>query len=222
MLHKTNSQKEVMRSHELFFKLLANKNVWSMSIKFLLKIEVFMSKITISTIAVVVIMSTSMSVHAGNIVTFKGQVSDQTCVVAVDGKASAIILLETVSKGALSTVGATAGERDFTIGLSGCQAAGVGGNSFDVSFVSNYATNHDTLGSFLTGSDAATGVSFQLLHKNTPITGLATGAKVLDAFNLAQGETSGSATFGVRYYADSSSVTVGKVESSVQYAIDYQ
>ncbi|MGE6433819.1 fimbrial protein [Shewanella baltica] len=155
--------------------------------------------------------------QANNTITFQGEVSDQTCEVAINGNTgNQTVLLPTVSATALATPGATAGETSFTISVEGC-SPNASALAIDTVFVGSNVTSSGNLGN--TGS--AEGVSIQLLDAvaGSPVN-LTNGASVT-GLNVASNEISASHDFAVQYYAEATAVA-GSVISSVQYAISYQ
>jgi len=156
--------------------------------------------------------------QANNTITFQGEVSDQTCEVAVNGASgNQTVLLPTVSAAALATGGATAGETPFTISVSGCTAS-ASVTAIGTDFVGSNVTSSGDLGN--TGS--ATNVALQLLNTvGGPVVNLTSGARV-SGLSLAANATGASHDFAVRYVAEGTGATAGSVISSVQYAVSYQ
>lgn len=154
-----------------------------------------------------------------NVITFQGEVADQTCEVTVNGeKASPVVLLPTVPASDLAASGDVAGKTSFEIGLSGCTPSTTGTVKISTVFVGNQVTSDGNLGN--TGT--AGNVDIQILESNgttaVNFTGGYTGASDL---TLATNETSATSTYYAQYYA-TAAATAGTVQSSLQYAVSYQ
>jgi len=160
--------------------------------------------------------------QSSNTIQFQGEVTDQTCTVAVNGNASSpTVLLPTVSTADLATAGGTAGETRFTIGLSGCMAPTTTARAINTVFVGNQVTTNGNLGN--TGT--ARNVALQLLdpgNATTPFNLSGASGYAAPGLSLAVGDTSASHDFAVRYITENGSATAGSVLGSVQYAINYQ
>ncbi len=66
-------------------------------------------------------ISTSALAISNNTITFRGEVSDETCSVAINGnQAKPVVILPTVSAKELAKGGDVAGQVTFDIGLTGC------------------------------------------------------------------------------------------------------
>lgn len=172
-----------------------------------------------SKITAIIALAFSSVVLADNTITFKGEVTGQTCQVSVDGQGSSVILLPAVSSSSLTSQGAVANPTTFTIGLSGCTQSEDEG-SFGLKIVSNYAQNDILTNNAV--ANAASNVGFQLQSAaGIPIPVSNTGSVISKVFTLSPGSTSATANFQVAYYA-LGAATPGQVESSMQYAISYQ
>lgn len=154
---------------------------------------------------------------SSNTITFKGQVSAQTCAVSVNGNAAApIILMPTVGEGALTAVGSTAGETPFTIQVSGCTAP-----------ASNLAIKTAFLGSNvssagnLVNAGTAKNVQVQLLTAPGGSAVALNGITSVPGLTLTSGTTSASHDFAVRYISEQGAATAGTVSATAQYALDY-
>lgn len=173
-------------------------------------------KILLSTaiIAASVLPTFAFAVQS-NTVTFKGEVSTQTCDVSINGeKTSPVVLLPTVADTQLASAGATAADTNFTIDLTNCNDKLTKASAV---FVGNNVTTSGNLGN--TGT--STKVSIQLKDGSA-------GGKVFD-FNsdvsssvatIASG--TGSIPFIASYYAEEDGVAAGTVVASAQYAINYE
>jgi major type 1 subunit fimbrin (pilin) len=162
----------------------------------------------------------------GGTIEFRGQLTDQTCSVAVNGgTSSATVTLPTISTTQLAAADQVAGKTAFTIKLSSCQNATA--TSARAYFQDGAAV--DVLSGHLrntAATGAATKVELQLLDGGT------TPIRVGDTSQVAKtGGTSlvdfdavsGAALlhYSVEYFA-LGQTTPGAVESSVTYSIDYQ
>lgn len=172
-------------------------------------------KILISTAFFAVSVLPTLALAAqSNTVTFKGEVSTQTCDVSINGeKVSPIILLPTVADTQLAKAGNTAADTNFTIDLTNCNDTLAKASAI---FVGNNVTTNGNLGN--TGT--ATNVSIQLKD------GVSSSK-----FDFNQDVTSSAATISakagsiplvVSYYAEADAVTAGTVIASAQYAISYE
>lgn len=151
-----------------------------------------------------------------NIITFQGEVTDETCSVAVNGEdATPVILLETVSKSDLAKSGDTAGLTQFDIAVSGC-TGNASGVSISTVFVGNQVTANGNLGN--TGD--ATNVEVQVLDSSGTEINFTGGHTDANALDLAANEKASSATYKVQYYA-TGAATAGTVSASLQYAVSY-
>ena len=156
---------------------------------------------------------------ADNTINFQGEVTSQTCSVDINGNAaSPLVLLPTVPTTSLSALGDVAGQTDFTIRLTGCEAAPVGGAKINTIFVANSLTPDGNIGNV----GSAKKVALQLL--DPAITPAApfdlTGGYKAAGLDLKEGATSAEHKFAVRYYAEGAA-TAGSVLGSVQYAVSY-
>lgn len=161
-----------------------------------------------------------MSVAASdNTITFQGEVTDETCSVAINGDDVApVVLLPTVSASALASAGDTAGPTTFDVGVTGCTGS-PSGVQISTVFVGNQVTTDGNLGN--TGT--AENVDVQILDSSTASNPI----NFTNEFNgtgdlsLAPDETSASATYTAQYYA-TAAAAAGTVEASLQYAVSYQ
>ncbi|OOF24163.1 fimbrial protein [Salinivibrio sp. IB872] len=100
---------------------------------------------------------TSTATYANNTITFTGEVTDQTCSVTVnDNVSNSVVLLESVSAAELANAGDTAGQRMFTIGLTGCTAPGAD-TQLKTKFVGNNVTAAGNLGNTGDAANVAAG-----------------------------------------------------------------
>lgn len=151
-----------------------------------------------------------------NTITFKGEVTSQTCQVTINGEeTSPVVLLPTVADSEFAGQGSVTGDTNFNIDLKNCNTALT---SAKANFVGNNVLASGNLGN--TGT--ATGVSIQLANGN--------GGAALD-FNAADVVSSaatisstGTATipFTARYFAEEATVGAGTVVASTQYSVSYE
>lgn len=155
---------------------------------------------------------------ADNTINFQGEVTSQTCSVDINGNAtSPLVLLPTVPTTSLSTQGDVAGQTDFTVRLTGCEAAPAGGTKINTVFVANSLTGDGNIGNVGTAGK----VALQLLDPAAPQTPFdLTGGHKAPGLELLEGKTTAEHTFAVRYYAEGAA-TAGSVLGSVQYAVSY-
>lgn len=152
-----------------------------------------------------------------NTISFQGEVTDETCSVAVNGNgATPVILLPTVSKSALASSGSTAGQVTFDIDLTGC-TGGATETKISTVFVGNQVTSNGNLGN--TGS--AKNVEVQILDTTGKAINLTNGFTGSGDLKLAAQAKSTSATYTAQYYA-TAAATSGTVNATLQYAVSYQ
>jgi P pilus assembly protein, pilin FimA len=153
-----------------------------------------------------------------NTITFQGEVSDETCSVAINGNQSTpVVLLPTVSSTELASSGDTAGPVTFDIGLTGCTGDAANSTQISTVFVGNQVTTNGNLGNTGTASN----VEVQILDTTGTEIDLTDGFTGSGDLTLAAGETEASATYTAQYYAAGQS-TAGTVEATMQYAVSYQ
>lgn len=156
--------------------------------------------------------------QSANTITFRGEVAEQTCSVAVNGNASSpVVLLPTVSTSDLGAAGSTAGQTEFTVSVSGCTAS-VTPQAVSTVFLPNNAT----VGGNIANTGTATNVSLQLLDPAAPAAAFPlTGGYAAPGLQVAANETSASHNFAVRYFAEGAAATAGTVIGAVQYSVAY-
>lgn len=149
-----------------------------------------------------------------NVITFNGQVDDVTCTITVNGAdSSPVVLLQTAKTSDLSTAGATAMPTEFNLELTDCGAA----KTATALLVGNNVSTSGNLGN--TGT--ATNVSIQILDNGTPIT--FSGSAAIEAGkDTALADGAGAIPLVAQYYAESTGVTAGSVQATMQYAITYK
>ena len=157
------------------------------------------------------------SAAASNTVTFKGQVTAQTCSVSINGNsASPVVLMPTVDTNALTAKGSTAGETPFTIEVSGC-AAPDADLAINTAFVGNGANS----AGHMRNAGTAENVQVELLEKVGGAPVRLNGMTSVKGLILPKGATSASHEFAVRYISEEGGAKPGTVSASAQYALDY-
>ena len=175
-------------------------------------------KTTIAMFVSVMMASSSAMAISDNTITFQGEVTDETCSVAINGNgATPVILLPTVSTKELAKSGDTAGGITFDIGVTGCTGNPSTETNISTVFVGNQVTTNGNLGN--TGS--AGNVEIQLLDTKDAVINLTDGYTGNGDLKLAAGASEASATYTAQYYANGLA-TAGTVEATLQYAVSYQ
>lgn len=153
-----------------------------------------------------------------NTITFKGEVTDQTCNVTVNGNsASPLVLLPTVAANTLKTAAATAGQTTFDISVTDCPAA-LEGKSISTHFAGNNVSSNGNLGNI---ADApAKNVELQILDTANAVINLSSEYTADGDLSLEEGEDQSTATYSAQYYA-TAAATAGEVEGTMQYAVIY-
>lgn len=155
--------------------------------------------------------------ESSNTVTFRGQVTAQTCSVSINGNAaSPVVLMPTVNANALAVQGSTAGETPFTIEVNGCSAPAV-----DLSIKTAFVGNNVNNAGHMLNAGTATDVQVELLDKvgGTPVR--LDGVTAVEGLLLLKGATSARHEFAVRYISEKGGAKPGTVSASAQYALDY-
>ena len=174
-------------------------------------------KTTLALLTASLFISTSTFAMSNNTITFRGEVSDETCSVAINGnQAKPVVILPTVSAKELAKGGDTAGQVTFAIGLTGCTGNADKPTKISTVFVGNQVTSNGNLGN--TG-DAAN-VEVQILDTAEKVINLTNGFKGEGDLQLKPGETEASATYTAQYYANGAA-SAGTVEATLQYAVSY-
>lgn len=168
-------------------------------------------------IAALIISQAAMA-DSANTITFKGEVSEQTCEVTINGvTARPVVLLPTVSKSELATADTAAGLTTFTLGVTGCA---VTSGALDIKTV--FIGNNVSATGNLENTGTATNVELQLLTDATAATPIdLRNATPVAGVTVAAGQTEGAHDYAVQYYTPAGSATAGTVLGSVQYAITY-
>ena len=131
-------------------------------------------KTTLALLTASLFISTSALAISNNTITFRGEVSDETCSVAINGnQAKPVVILPTVSAKELAKGGDVAGQVTFDIGLTGCTGNTDRATKISTVFVGNQVTSNGNLGN--TGD--ATNVEVQLLDTANKVINLTNGFK---------------------------------------------
>ena len=154
---------------------------------------------------------------AANVITFEGNILENTCQVEVGGQTSPTITLPDVGKNAFAQAGDTAGATPFTVSLTGCTVDP--NDSVQVRFIANKPAGQYLGIENVVGS--ATNVVIQLLE------GDAAGTAI--TFTNGIGATSpqttnaGTASFPLtaRYRATAVPVDAGTVTAIANYEVIY-
>jgi len=164
------------------------------------------------------LVSANAMAISDNTITFQGEVTDETCSVAINGnQATPVVLLPTVSSTDLAASGDTAGPVTFDIGLTGCTGDTTNATKISTVFVGNQVTTNGNLGN--TGS--ANNVEVQILDTKGTEINLTNGFTGTGDLTLEANETAATATYTAQYYANGKA-TAGTVEATMQYAVSYQ
>ena len=154
-------------------------------------------KTTLALLTASLFISTSALAISNNTITFRGEVSDETCSVAINGnQAKPVVILPTVSAKELAKGGDVAGQVTFDIGLTGCTGNTDRATKISTVFVGNQVTS------------------------NGKVINLTNGFKGEGDLQLKPGETEASATYTAQYYA-TGAASAGTVEATLQYAVSY-
>ncbi|MCG9966234.1 fimbrial protein [Shewanella cutis] len=175
-----------------------------------------MKKLTL-TLAITAIFA--INAQASNIITFKGEVATQTCIVDVNGSNSQpLVLLPTIAASDLPDVGATAGGTAFKISVTGCIVDTVKDQPIKTVFVANQLT----AGGNLKNTGTATNVALQILTGPGGTKVDLTGSVGTAGLVVKKNENAASHEFVVQYVRDGvGMIDPGSVVSTVQYAISY-
>ncbi|WP_179401488.1 fimbrial protein [Burkholderia guangdongensis] len=173
-------------------------------------------------LAIAAIPASAVLAASANTINFHGEVTDQTCEVAINGAtANPTVLLPTVSSSKLASAGSTAGLTTFAVGVSGCTAPTTAAQSIKTVFMGNQTTTAGNLDNVGT----AKGVALQLLDPSAPSSPFnLSGAEGYAAtgLSLGVGQTSASYDFAVQYISEQGGVAPGSVKGSVQYQVSYR
>ncbi|MGF6192874.1 fimbrial protein [Serratia sp. 2723] len=181
-----------------------------------------MKKLTIvaSLIAVFGTVGLAQAASTGTI-TFKGELTANTCDVVVDGQdADATVILPTVSTSQLQSATKTAGDTGFVMALSNCSGTLETASAF---FQAGASVDAVT-GRLINMTGGATNVSLQLLDASSPTQAVIKAGSQEQVGAMTYKDVTGGSTtlpYIVRYYAEAPT-TAGIVVSNVIYSIQYQ
>ncbi|MGB5939925.1 MAG: fimbrial protein [Rhodanobacter sp.] len=155
---------------------------------------------------------TAQAANSGTI-NISGKVINDTCTISVNGGSStSSVTLPVVATGALNVAGATAGDTNFDIKLTGCDS---NVTSARMAFAGG---NIDPNGNLNTsGAGQATNLQVRLLS----------GALVINASSqanapaIAVASGTGTTTLTAQYYANGAAVGAGLVNTSVNFTLTY-
>jgi len=157
-------------------------------------------------------------------INFNGELTDQTCTIAVNGTVSpaiATVTLPAVSVASLTVAGQVSGATSFNIELSNCSRVGGTAAAFFEAggSVDQFTGNLNNTA----GVGGATNVQLQLLDSQTGSQIQAGNSSQISATtrNFISGGGPTIMPYAVQYYA-LGATTAGPVTSSVTYSINYQ
>ncbi|HEI8868461.1 TPA: type 1 fimbrial protein [Serratia odorifera] len=177
-------------------------------------------------LTILAVSSLPLAAIAAPTVTFEGEVTDQTCVVSVNGQTNSVVMLPTVAMtefGATLTNGQSAGQTPFTVSISGCKVDATNAQPVKVKFL-GYDVDASTgvLGNRATTNEAA-GFGIQLMDEGTggnPI--VLNGPTSVSGLSLAANATSASHDFGARYFVTNAAIAKpGKITAVAEYTLSY-
>ncbi len=165
------------------------------------------------------LLATSGAFAADGTITIQGQVTDASCMIAVDGgTGDSTITLPAVSKSALAVPGDTAGATKFTMQLSGCPSSGSVRAAFaplNVDPATGYLQNTATV-------SPASNVQIQVLDGTvTPIDLRDNTGNEYVPFVDQGGAGVADLHYAARYVA-TGVATAGQVDTQLVYTLDYQ
>ena len=154
-------------------------------------------------------------------INFRGEVTDQTCVVSINGNTNAVtVLMPSVKVADLSTAGSTAGQTVFTIDLKDCAA------QTEATNIKTYFAGKSLIASTKMGNTAGEGgaknVFLELYDPESPANPIdLSGMQAFEGMVLAADATSAKRDMGVRYGTEGET-EAGSVVGSLQFAIAYK
>ncbi|MBB1201532.1 type 1 fimbrial protein [Enterobacteriaceae bacterium 89] len=168
---------------------------------------------------IALVFAQTANADSANTITFKGEVTEQTCEVTVNGvNARPVVLLPSVAKSELQAAASSAGLTTFTLGVTGCTSDA---DALDIKtvFIANNMTDRGNLAN--TGS--AQNVELQLMTDSAGTTAIdLRDALPVGGITVAVGATTGEHDYAVQYFSPTGGASAGTVVGSVQYAITYQ
>ncbi|MNZ14073.1 S-fimbrial protein subunit SfaA precursor [compost metagenome] len=177
-------------------------------------------KSSIKTLLALAVIAAPGFASAANTILFKGEVTDQTCAVIVDGSANPTVLLDSAPVTDFAAVNDTSTPTPFTITLKGCTPDPANPQNFTTEFLANNATTSGNMTNTAVGG--ATGVALQLLDGvGGAQVDLSAGAVEAGTIVLPAAATETSYQYEVQYVSEAA-VTPGAVEGAVTYAVRYE
>ncbi|SNY63888.1 fimbrial protein [Enterobacter sp. CC120223-11] len=168
--------------------------------------------------SIALLFAQAANADSANTITFKGEVTEQTCEVTVNGvNARPVILLPSVAKSELATASSSAGLTPFTLGVTGCT---VDEDALDIKTV--FVASNMTERGNIANTGTAQNVELQLTTDNAGTTPVdLRNAGGVAGITVAAGSTSGEHDFAVQYFSPNGGATAGTVMGTVQYAVSY-
>jgi len=153
-----------------------------------------------------------------NIITFEGQVLDESCQATINGSADAVVRLDPVKESDFGQ-DKTAGLTPFTMEIKDCKHTD--NKNIQVRFIASNPVNGN-LDNIEKSTNAAEHVLVQLTDDKggkNPIM-LKDGTAVVQFNNKFSARGDGTHEFGVQYYKDGD-IKPGKVKAEVKYQLSY-
>jgi major type 1 subunit fimbrin (pilin) len=168
--------------------------------------------------SIALLFAQAANADSANTITFKGEVTEQTCEVTVNGvNARPVVLLPSVAKSKLAAAASSAGLTAFTLGVTGCT---VDADALNIKTV--FVANNMTERGNIANTGTAQNVELQLMTNSagtTPVDLRNAGA--VAGITVAAGSTTGEHDFAVQYFSPNGSAKAGTVVGTVQYAVSY-
>ncbi|MDF0604605.1 type 1 fimbrial protein [Neisseriaceae bacterium TC5R-5] len=163
-------------------------------------------------------LSVSSFAIFANTINFQGELTTNSCAVAINGAADPVVLLPSVPTAQLSAANNKAGKTDFTIAVTGCVAT----PAPKIRFV---ASNFSTAGNLVDPAKPTNPVKLQLLDTAGTAIALTGGIYTTPTAITLTGTPPNAAytgTYGVQYFAETTGAAAGAINGSVQYSLAYQ
>lgn len=178
-----------------------------------------MKKTLLGTAIALTVSAMSLPVNAADgTITINGKLTQATCTVKINnGTPDAVITLPSLSTGALTTAGQTAGRTAFTVNLTGCTPA-----TGSVRAYFEHGPTVDAATGRLNNTAASGAQNVQVELRDNNENALYIGNTSQRA-NPAASLTNGAADliYSAYYYA-TGAAKAGELATSVTYSIDYQ
>ncbi|HHQ4784236.1 TPA: fimbrial protein [Aeromonas veronii] len=169
-----------------------------------------------------IMLGSSGVAMAAPMVTFQGEVTQQTCTISIAGNTAGTVLLPTVTSAELSATNSKAGLTPFTITIDGCAKP-----SSDLALKTNFLGHNVTAAGNLGNkvAKAAGGAEKVALQLTKEADGLVpvtlNGVTAVAISPVPAGQTGVTHTFGVQYISEAGGATAGAVEGVAEYTISY-